>query len=289
MSQEPRGGILAGALCYTMWGVFPFYFHIIGGMGVGAFELVAHRALWSVLWSALLVVATKQTSELGRILREPRTIGILALSTLAIFTNWSIYVASVVAGRVLETSLGYYINPLMNMAVGALFFQERMSSKGKAAIALAAVGVALQGVAIGGIPIASLAIAATFCAYGVLRKRVRASAQNGLFIECAFMVIPGLIYVLHLARSGQGHFGHGTALTLLLLSTGLATTIPLALFAMAARTLSLTTLGFLQFIAPTLQFAAGVALGETLTPLRLASFAFIWFGVILFAFRTRSS
>ncbi|MBC7793697.1 MAG: EamA family transporter RarD [Clostridia bacterium] len=271
-----------------MWGVFPFYFHIIGSYGIGAFELVAHRAVWSVIWAAVLVVIGRQGNELTHIIRAPRTLAILALSTLAIFTNWTIYIASVTAGRVLETSLGYYINPLMNMAIGALFFHERMSLFGRTAIGFAVAGVALQGVALGRVPLASIGLAASFCAYGVLRKRVRASAQTGLFVECAIMVFPGIWCVMHLAQTSEGHFGHGAAITALLLSTGLATVVPLALFAIAARKLSLTTLGFLQFIAPTLQFICGILLGEVLTPLRLVSFALIWMGVVLFSFRARS-
>ena len=283
--EQQRRGVLAGALCYSLWGVFPFYFHLIGSYGVGAFELVAHRTAWSVLWAAALVFYSGQSDEIRRILREPRTLGILALSTLAIFSNWTIYVMAVVAGNVLETSLGYYINPLLNMAAGAVFFRERLSPFGKASTALAAIGVALQGVAMGRVPLTSIALAVTFCIYGILRKQVRASAQAGLLIECLLLVVPGTLYVIQLARTGEGHFGHGAMVTTLLFFTGLATVVPLALFAAAARQLSLTTLGFLQFIAPTLQFICGLLLGETMTPLRFASFAFVWLGVALFALR----
>jgi chloramphenicol-sensitive protein RarD len=193
-------------------------------------------------------------------------------------------VAAVDTGHVIEASLGYYINPLMNMAAGALLFHERMSRGSKIAVGLAAVGVAVQTAALGQVPAISLSLATTFCIYAILRKRAKADAQTGLFIECVYLTIPALLYVLHLQASGAGHFGAGAAVTILLMLAGPATVVPLALFAWSARRLPLSAVGFLQFIAPTLQFLVGLAFGEPFTPMRALSFAFIWLGVGVFAF-----
>ena len=281
---ESRSAYVAGVGCYFIWGFLPLYFHLLSNLGVSSWEMIAHRSLWSVLWAGGLVLLARQGGQLAAVLRQPRTLGMLALSTLAIFSNWSIYVFAVNAGHVIEASLGYYINPLMNMAAGALLFRERMTTEGKVAIAFAVAGVAVQTVALGHLPVVSLGLALTFCAYGVLRKQVKADAQTGLFVECAYLALPGLLYVLHLQASGQSHFGGGAAVTSLLALAGPATVVPLALFAWSARRLPLSAVGFLQFIAPTLQFLVGVALGEPFTPLRALSFVFIWLGVATFAY-----
>jgi chloramphenicol-sensitive protein RarD len=280
---EGRSALLAGLACYGLWGFLPLYFHLLGGMGVGPAEMIAHRTLWSVFWALGLVWLSRQTPDVRRVLGEPRTMGVLALSTLMIFINWSIYVWAVEDHRVIEASLGYYINPLLNMAVGAVLFRDRVGMAGKIAIGLAVVGVAVQALALGHLPWVSLGLGISFCAYGVLRKQVKAEAQTGLFIECLYLAIPGLLYVLVLQQRGEGHFLTGTGVSLLLLAAGPATVVPLALFSWAARRLSLTALGFLQFLAPTLQFLVGLSLGETFTPMRALSFAFIWAGVAVFA------
>jgi len=281
---ESRSAYAAGVGCYVLWGFLPLYFHLLSNLGVSSWEMIAHRSLWSVLWAGGLVLIARQGGQVAAVLRQPKTLGVLALSTLAIFSNWTIYVFAVNAGHVIEASLGYYINPLMNMAAGALLFRERMSTEGKIAIGFAAVGVAIQTIALGHLPIVSLGLALTFCAYAILRKQVKADAQTGLFVECAYLALPGLFYVLHLQSTGLGHFGAGAGVTSLLALAGPATVVPLALFAWSARRLPLSAVGFLQFIAPTLQFLLGVALGEPLTPLRALSFLFIWLGVAVFAY-----
>ncbi|MBI1406669.1 MAG: EamA family transporter RarD [Caulobacter sp.] len=281
--DEGRSALLAGLGAYGVWGFLPLYFHLLSGLGVATPEMIAHRTLWSVFWALGLVWLSRQGAQVRRVLTEPKTMGLLALSTLAILVNWTIYVLAVNHGKVIEASLGYYINPLLNMAVGALFFKERMPLTGKIAIGLAAVGVAVQTASLGHLPYVSLGLAVSFCAYGVLRKQVKADAQTGLFVECLYLALPGLAYVLWLQSSGQGHFLSGPGVALLLLAAGPATVVPLALFAWSARRLSLTALGFLQFMAPTLQFFVGLSLGEAFTPLRAVSFTFIWAGVAVFA------
>ena len=283
-APDTKPAYVAGVVCYGLWGFLPLYFHLLHQLGVGSWEMIAHRTMWSVLWAGGLVLLARQGGQVAAVLRQPRTLAMLALSTLAIFGNWTIYVFAVNAGHVIEASLGYYINPLMNMAAGALLFRERMSIEGKVAIGLAAIGVAIQTLALGHLPIVSLGLALTFCVYAILRKQVKADAQTGLFIECAYLALPGLAYVWYLQSSGVGHFAANTQVTLLLMLAGPATVVPLALFAWSARRLPLSAVGFLQFIAPTIQFLLGVALGEAFTPLRALSFVFIWLGVATFAY-----
>jgi chloramphenicol-sensitive protein RarD len=280
---EPRQALAAGVGAYLIWGFLPLYFHLLAGYGVGSAEMIAHRTLWAVMWAFGLVLTSRQVPQVARVLREPKTLAVLAMSTAAILANWTIYVIAVNHGKVLETSLGYYINPLMNMAVGAALFRDRMSREGKIAIGLAIVGVAVQAFALGHLPLVSLALAFSFCLYGVIRKQVQADAQTGLFIECLYLTLPGGAYVLWLEATGAGHFRDGFSVAALLLAAGPATVVPLAMFAWAARRLTMTALGFLQFLAPTIQFIIGVWLGEALTPLRILSFAFIWAGVAVFA------
>jgi chloramphenicol-sensitive protein RarD len=184
---------------------------------------------------------------------------------------------------VLETALGYYINPLLGMAAGALIFNEKIDRLGYVAIGLAVLGVAVQAVAVGGLPFVSLALAFSFGGYGIVRKRVAASAQTGLLIECLVLAVFGAGYVLWLQHTGAGHFGRSLPATAWLLACGPFTAVPLVLFSWAARRIPLSSLAFLQFLGPTSGFVIGVAQGEPFTPLRAASFVFIWGGAVVFA------
>ncbi|MDB5432588.1 MAG: RarD protein superfamily transporter [Caulobacter sp.] len=281
---ERRSGLIAGLICYTVWGFLPLYFHLLSGMGVGVWEMIGERLLWAFPWALGLVILSGQWPQVLAVARKPRTMGLLALSTLAILTNWIIYVAAVASNHIIEAALGYYINPLLNMAVGALFFRERLSTEGRIAIGLATIGVAVQAVALGRLPLISLGLAVSFCLYGILRKQVKADAQTGLFVECAYLAPVGLAYVIWMQHSGAGHLLASPATTAMLMLAGPATVVPLALFAFAARRLPLTAVGFLQFIAPTIGFIIGVAVGEPLTPMRILSFGFIWAGVAVFGY-----
>src|SRR3954469_22588355 len=190
---DSKSAYIAGVACYGLWGFLALYFHLLHQLGVGSWEMIAHRTMWSVLWAGGLVLLSRQGGQVAAVLRQPRTLGVLLLSTLAIFCNWSIYIFAVNAGHVIEASLGYYINPLMNMAAGAVLFRERISREGAIAIGLAVIGVAIQTAALGHLPVISLGVALSFCLYAILRKQVKADAQTGLFIECAYLAVPGLI------------------------------------------------------------------------------------------------
>ena len=278
-----RRGLIAGLVCYTLWGFLPLLFDAAEHSGAGAFEIVAWRTIWSLPLAIALVLAMDGAASIRAVLAAPRVLLALALSAALIAVNWTTYVWAVVNGHILPASLGYYINPLLNMAAGAVMFRERISRTGYAAIALAFTGVVIQGVALHGPPWIPLILGLSFCGYGIVRKTAAVSAQTGLLVECVYLAVPAIAYAGWLTASGHGVFGKAAAPTLLLMACGPATVVPLALFAFAARRLPLTLIGFLQFIGPTLQFCCGLAAGETLTPMTALSFVFIWAGVLVFA------
>ncbi|HLZ76313.1 EamA family transporter RarD [Phenylobacterium sp.] len=280
---DSRPALAAAIVCYLIWGVVPLVFQAMGHLGMTPWEILANRTVWAVPIAALFVVLAGQGREVAAVLRNRRTLAWLTLSSLLIAGNWGIYIWAVNSGRVLETALGYYINPLLGMAAGALIFNEKIDRLGYLAIALAVVGVAVQAVAVGGLPIVSLALALSFGGYGIVRKRVAASAQTGLLIECLVLAMFGLAYVVWLQRSGVGHLGKSLPATAWLLACGPFTAVPLVLFSWAARRIPLSSLAFLQFLGPTSGFVIGVAQGEAFTPLRAASFVFIWGGAVVFA------
>lgn len=286
MSDGPapaqNGQALAvGAGAYVIWGLVPLAFQLIGRMGATAGEILAHRTIWAVPTAMLFVALAGQSAQVRGLFRTPRTLAWLALSALLIAVNWMVFIWAVNDGRVLETSLGYYLNPLLNMAVGALLFRERISRLGVLAIGLASIGVALQAFALGHLPWVSLALAVSFCGYGVVRRRVDADAQSGLLIECLYLAVPSMLFLAWMAQTG-GLGGTSPAALIWLVACGPMTALPLVMFSWAARRIAFSTLGFIQFVAPTMTFVMGVMQGEPFTPLRAASFVFIWGGVAVF-------
>ncbi len=282
--DSSRPALAAGVAGYIIWGLVPAFFILAGRQGASPWEIVGQRALWSMPWAGLLVVIAGHGDQVAKVFRTPRLLGQLAISALMIVSGWSVYVWAVNNGHNIESSLGYYINPLLNMAIGAMVFRERITAIGLVAIALAAVGTVLQALALGHLPWIALFLAVTFTIYGVIRKRVEVDAQAGLFVESLLMWPPALALVLWLGHTGVARFGAGAPITLILLAMGPVTVAPLAFFAWTTRRLPLSTVGFLQFTGPTLGFLIGLAVGERLTTLGLISFGFIWGGVALFMF-----
>lgn len=283
MSSQARAPFLSALGCYVIWGFMPLLFMGQAAIGFTSLEILSHRALWSVLFAGGLVLLASQSGQVRTALSQPRTLAWLVLATILIAVNWGVYVWATTHQATLEASLGYYINPLLNMVVGLWLFRERIDRWGWVAIGLAAVGVLFQALALGRPPWISLILAFSFGAYGVIKKRVPVEAQAGLFIECLILLPFGIAYVTWVQASGLGHGfssleGFGWALL-----NGPATVLPLALFAFAARRMPLSTMGFIQFLAPTLQFCVGLATGEHFTVLRGVSFAFIWLGAGVFA------
>jgi chloramphenicol-sensitive protein RarD len=229
-----------------------------------------------------MVAASGQLPALRALLRQPRLVGPLVFTGLLIGANWGVYTWAVQNGQTLATSFGYYLNPLLNMLVGAWLFRERLSLMAWVAIALATIGVGLQGVATGGLPWIALFIGGTFCIYGAIRKQVAVEAQTGLLVETVVLFLPSAAFVGWEIAHGVGAFGHSALATSLMLLIGLLSTLPLIAFSFAARRLPLSVLGFLQFIQPTLLFFVGAVQGEPVTAMRLTSFGFIWLGVAVF-------
>ncbi len=282
-SAWSRAGPLAvGIACYLLWGAMPALFIVMGRAGATPLEILGERAMWSAPWALLLVLAAGQASQVRRVFARPRLLGLLA-PALLIGSGWAVYVWAVTHGHNLEASLGYYITPLLNMAVGVVLFRERVDGFGASAIALAAVGVAVQTVALGHPPLIALFLAGTFWAYGIIRKQADVEAQTGLLVECLLMAGPGLAYVIWLNHAGGGIFGRSVTASVLMATAGPATVAPLALFAWTARRLPFSVMGFLQFISPTMGFLVGLAAGERLTLIGMAAFAFTWAGAATFA------
>lgn len=282
--SPPPIAFAAGLSAYLIWGFIPLVFQVIGSYGIGPWETLAHRTFWAIPVAWLFVWMAGQSAQALAVFRRPRVLALLALSALLIAVNWLVFIWAVNNGKVLQTSLGYFINPLLSMAAGAIFFRERLDRIAQGAIALAAVGVVFQAVAIGGLPWVSLTLAASFCGYAIVRKQVEADAQTGLFIECLLLGVPGAVFALWLAQTGGDHFTQGVAPAAWLIFSGAATAIPLVLFAWAARRLPLSAMGFMQFLAPSMTFVLGVVQGEALGLTKIAAFAFIWAGVGVFAY-----
>jgi chloramphenicol-sensitive protein RarD len=280
---EARLALAAGVGCYLIWGFVPLYFQAIAALGVGPWEILAQRIVWSVPAAAVFVWLARQWGQVMGLFRKPKVLAWLGLSSVLIAANWVVFIWAVTSGKLLEASLGYYINPLVSMAAGALLFRERIDRIGAAAIGLALAGVAAQAVALGQLPWVSLVLAFSFGAYGVVRKRVEADAQTGLLVETLLVGAAALAYIGWLEGQGRGHFGD-PATALWMIGAGPVTAIPLVLFSWAARRIPLSYMGFLQFMSPTISFVIGLAQGEAFTPLRALSFAFIWLGAGVFIY-----
>ena len=282
-AAEARNGVLAGLIAYTMWGVFPVYFKLIDM--VSPFEVLTHRIVWAVPFGALIILWRKQWPDVRRALVDRSMLAWLSLAALCISVNWFIYIWSVQNDRIFEASLGYYINPLVYVLAGVVLLGERLRRLQLVAVVLAALGVLYLTVSGGVFPWAAISLALLFTSYGVIRKQAGIGAMPGLFIETTLLLPFALGWLLYLVALGQASFASGDAgLSGLLMLGGPITVIPLLLFAIAARRLSLTTVGFMQFLAPTLQFLTGLYYGEHLTDAHLVCFACIWAAVLFFSY-----
>ncbi len=278
---EIRAGVLLGLGAYTLWGVFPVYFKLVAA--VAPLEVLTHRIVWAVPFGALIILARRQWPEVLRAFSDPRTVAWLALAAVSIAANWLIYIWAVQHDRILESSLGYYINPLMYVVAGIWIFSERLSRLQLIAVLLATIGVAVLTLKLGEFPWVAVSLAALFTAYGVIRKQAPVGAMPGLFVETVLLFVPALAYMLWLGTQHRLEFGNDAGLSLLLLSAGPITVVPLVLFAFAAKRLELITIGFMQFLGPTLQFLLGLWYGERLTTAHIICFGFVWAAVVVFS------
>ena len=286
-------GFLYALTAYVLWGFLPFFMKAVAH--IPASEVVAHRILWSVPLAGLVLVILGRTADIRVALRSPRMLAMAALTAVLITINWGIYVWAIAAGRAIETALGYYINPLFSIFLGAVLLKEKLTRAQIVAIVLAAAAVAVLAIDAGGLPWVSLALCISWGFYAFFRKTLPIGPNQGFFLEVLLLSIPAIGYIIWLETTGRGHFGDtGTADVLWLLSCGVVTAVPLILFASAARRLRLSTLGFLQYIAPTCQFLLAVfRFGEPFTKWDLISFALIWSALLIYtidsllAYRTR--
>lgn len=274
-----REGVAAALGAYALWGLVPIFFKQLGT--VPALEIIAHRVVWSLLLVGGLLAVRGQLTPVWRHARNPRTLLRAAIAAALVMTNWLVFVWAVNVDRILETSLGYFITPLVSIVLGVLVLHERLRTRQWIAVALALIGVALEGWRMGGLPWVSLVLAATFGSYGLLRKQLPVDAAGGLLLETACAAPFALAYLLWLGSSGN--FGQTTATDTLLIASGAVTAIPLLLFAIGARRLPLATMGFLQYVAPSLSFLVAIVYyGEAMNLARLFAFIAIWTGLALY-------
>lgn len=277
-----RGGVFA-ALAYACWGLFPLYWKAL--KGVSALEILAHRMAWSLVVVLLLLAVRRQWAWLRPALTNWRILLPYTTSALLLGLNWYLYIWAVNAGFVVETSLGYFINPLVNVVLGVIFLRERLRWGQIIAVALAAFGVLYLTVSLGSLPWIALILALTFGAYGLIRKTAALDSLQGLTLETLIFFPLAFGYLLFLGTQGNLAFGHyGVVTTLLLAGAGVVTAIPLLLFAAGARQITMTMLGLLQYIAPTLQFGLGVFVyHEAVSTSQLIGFGFIWLALALYS------
>ncbi len=276
-------GVLNALGCFGVWGLFPIYFKLLSY--VPPLEVLAHRIVWSAVVLSALILAQGRWSALLAEFRDQHRLRFYLLTTLLISSNWLVYIWAVRNGRILEASLGYYINPLVNVALGVLFLRERMNARQWAAIAVAAFGVCILIVGYGLIPWVSLFLALSFGSYGMLRKKAGHAAALGLAVETMLLTPVALLFVLVLAVRGTGAFGMGDVRAdWLLPAAGPITVAPLLMFLEATRLLRLSTVGLIQYMTPTLQFLLAVAVyREPFTAIHLAAFGCIWSALALYS------
>jgi chloramphenicol-sensitive protein RarD len=284
--SENRRGFLLGLAAYGMWGLFPLYWPLLEP--AGAVEILAHRIFWSLAVMLVLVVAVRRTSHLRRVLSEKRTRAILAVAAVLITVNWGTYIWGVNNHHVVETSLGYFINPLVTVQMGVVLMGERLRRMQWIALALAFVAVTALTVEYGHPPWIALLLALSFGSYGLAKKKANTGAVESLAIETMVIAPVALAYILWLSATGASNFAnHGAGHAVLLVTTGLVTAVPLICFGAAATRVSMTTIGLLQYVTPTVQFMIGVFFyGEPMPPMRWVGFAMVWVALIVFTAET---
>lgn len=282
MQGSAKLGFALGLIAYLLWGMLPLYMKAVAH--IPAAEVVAYRVLWSVPIAGLVLFVLGRTADVKAALRSPRTLGMAALTAAIISINWGVYVWAIAVDRTVETALGYYINPLVTVVMGAVFLGERFDKVQIVAVMLAVIAVVILTIEAGGLPWVSLVLAFSFAFYGYLKKTLPIGASQGFFLEVLLLTPPCLAYVTWLEMNGQGHFFFGeTRDVFLLLAAGPATAIPLILYGFGARMLRISTIGLMQYISPTfIALIAVFVFGEAFGPDRLLAFGLIWLALIIY-------
>ncbi|MFV8433514.1 EamA family transporter RarD [Vibrio owensii] len=282
--QRSRQGVLLAIGAYTMWGIAPIYFKSIAE--VSPLEILSHRVIWSFFLLAALLHFGRHWRSVRDIIKNKTKMMFLVSTAILVGANWLIFIWAVNSNHMLDASLGYYINPLINVLLGMVFLGERLRKLQWFAVVLAACGVLVQLIVFGSVPVVAIALAMSFGFYGLLRKKVRVEAQTGLFIETLVMLPAAAIYLLFIASSPTSNMlDNPMQLNTLLIAAGVITTLPLLCFTGAATRLKLSTLGFFQYIGPSLMFLLAVLIyGEPFTSDKAITFAFIWGALVVFSF-----
>lgn len=276
-------GVLAGVGAYLIWGFFPIYLkalHI-----VPALQIMLHRVVWAFVFVLLIVLLRGRWTRISALLRNPRVILIYTLTAVLLATNWLVYIYGINSGQVVETSLGYFINPLLSVALGVIFLREHLRPMQWLPVGIAGMGVIYLTLQYGALPWIALALAFSFGMYGLIKKIAPLGSVDSLFVETGIIFLPALLYLLFSESQGAGAFAHqGWQITILLMFSGVVTALPLLLFGRAARAIPLSLLGILQYIAPTVQFLLGIFLyQEPFSTTRLVGFAMIWTALLIFS------
>lgn len=278
-------GVLSGLAAFAAWGLLPAYWKQM--QAAGPFEILCHRIVWSCIFLFVIISVQKRWAEVGSIVRTPAKIKGLILSGLLIGLNWFVYIRAVNTGRVVETSLGYYINPLMNVLIGFLLLGETFSRVQSLAVFCAFAGVMYSIFAYGTLPLFALTLAVSFGLYGYARKKIQTAPIPGLFIETMVLFVPALGYILYKMVLSETGFMKDPGLTLWMIGAGVVTSLPLLWFAVAAKRLNLSTIGILQYLSPSLAFILGVFVyKEPFTRHHLVTFGCIWIGVFLYTWES---
>lgn len=282
---ENTQGVAYGVAAYTMWGCFPLFFALFEG--VPAYEVLIHRIIWSCVFLALVITLMRRWLPVKAALARPGRLGRVLGCALLIALNWGVYIYAVETRHVLQASLGYFLTPLVNVALGMLILRERMAVLQGVAVVLAAAAILLQLVMLGTMPWISLVLALSFGTYGLLRKQILLDGLSGLFVETLLLLPVALLVLLGMLELERSHFSGEVRTTLLLIASGVVTALPLLAFAGAARRLRLATVGFLMYINPSMQFViALLVFNEAITPIQVASFALIWLALVLYSWST---
>jgi chloramphenicol-sensitive protein RarD len=276
-------GVLSGIAAYLIWGFFPIYLKAL--LVVPALQIMLHRVVWAFVFVTLVVIVRKRWPGIRNSLRNPRVILTYTMTAILLSTNWLIYIYGINSGQVVETSLGYFINPLLSVALGVIILHERLRPMQWLPVGLAGLGVLYLTLQYGTLPWIALALAFSFGMYGLIKKIAPLGSVDSLFVETGIIFLPALFYIFFSENQGTGAFGHqGWQISVLLVFSGVVTALPLLLFGRAARSIPLSILGILQYIAPTVQFLLGIFLyQEPFSLTRLAGFAIIWLALLIFS------
>jgi chloramphenicol-sensitive protein RarD len=271
------------ALAYTLWGFFPIYWKVLAG--ISPLQLICHRIVWSLLLLLVLIGRVSDWRALWDAVRAPRVIAVYTVAAVAIAVNWLIFVWAVSVNQIVQISLGYFINPLLSVVLGLIFFHERLRKLQWVSVGLAAIGVVYLTIALGALPWIALSLAVTFGTYGLMKKLAPLGPVHGLTLETGILFLPAAIYLIVEHLAGRGAFMHsGLLRDALMLGAGPTTTLPLLLFAAGVRRIPLTLVGMLQYINPTMQISIGVLLyHEPFTSVQLIGFGLVWIALLVFA------